>query len=148
MGFKMCDYAITAAAIRRNGLTGALREVVRQILDRGNGSALLAEILSQEKARLVTPDEAIQSALALLEALDGADRLVGRCLMVHLWPIASGQMDHDVCDSISLWMVDAPTGELGRYLRTVTSAEEDQDLRRVYEGWLSNFPNQADNGME
>ena len=83
-------------------------------------------------------EEAIVRDMAAAEELASTDWYSACCQMFSLYPSASANFMHDVCDSIDLWIFeDGLTPALVDHLLCLISNERDASLKRHYEGWLN-----------
>ena len=83
-------------------------------------------------------DEEIEATMDELEKIVKDSPDVACSLMIDLWPIAGNACLHDVCDAISLWIVDHRSPAVVKKLTLLSESDPDLELRRYWLGMLSN----------
>jgi hypothetical protein len=108
-----------------------------EIIDQGRSAAFVSKLIDAGQAKDESRDSVVQRAMDLMQALVEVDPMIGCCLMIHLWPIASDLRMHQECDAISLYICD-PRNRLfpvAKYLESLARMEPAGGLQRVYLDW-------------
>ncbi|HSI09502.1 MAG: hypothetical protein ACAH89_07180 [Rariglobus sp.] len=89
-------------------------------------------------ARTAPSEGEIEAAMDTLQKIADTDSDFACSLMADLWPIASNAYMHDVCDSISLWIVDHRSPAVVSKLTQLSVAYPDPQVRKHWIDLLSN----------
>ena len=127
------DIKDAAGGIWAEALTQLTRDQVDKIVDRGDGSLLLSEVLRIAKTACESEDEAVSATMSKLEKLAEETKATACVLMMHLSPIAGDHRMHHIYDAIDLWIWDCDSPKLTEQLRLMAQSEKDPSIRRHYE---------------
>ena len=94
-------------------------------------------LLRSDGAAAGTKEEDVYALMSRLQEFAAVDAARACCLMATLWPIASEMFMHDVCDSIDIWIAKNPSRVLRDFLRSLSAAETDADLKRHWDDLIS-----------
>lgn len=102
-----------------------------------DGTETVVQSMLRDVSGTDTPGEAqVYAVMDSLEAM-AEHRPDEACwLMTALWPVASELRMHDICDSVDLWIVHHPSAAVLTYLRQLVLSENNQKLKRHWEGLL------------
>jgi hypothetical protein len=136
MNMKDRDISLVIGHFKDANITGITLDVMRQIIDRGLSSELVANLISIQ----LSPNrvQAIYKVMESLEKLADTDRSVACILMSDLWGFASDERMHDTCDAIDLWLSNAHSVELRLHLKELASSESDPNKRRHFNDLAGN----------
>jgi len=121
-------------AIRSRNLSPADLDALNSIVAQNGPSQLVGDLICKEKASGKNEDDAVSETMLHLEWLAEIALSLACVLMVHLLPIAGRSFDHDVGDSIGLWICHNPSKEVARQLRLMADAETELQTKKNYEG--------------
>ena len=110
-------------------------DLLARMIEDGDAAQLLSVLVSRCRASSKSEEEAVSQSMLKLEQLARSSRPLACMMMVHLLPIASGLMMHDVFDAIGLWISDCKSEKLTEYLKLMARSSDDPDMKRHYE-WL------------
>jgi hypothetical protein len=73
--------------------------------------------------------------MAFLESVTEKDQSVGGTLMTRLYPIASRELIHEICDAIELWLERARSRQLSERLKELAADPANHEMANRYRGW-------------
>jgi hypothetical protein len=121
-------------AIRSRNLSLENLDSLNSIVAQNGAPQLVDDLICKEKAAGRDEEDAVSETMLHLEWLADIARSLACVLMVHLLPIAGCLFDHDVGDSIGLWICHNPSVELAHHLRLIAASETHPKARKKYEG--------------
>ncbi|HWC58804.1 MAG TPA: hypothetical protein VHC44_03850 [Verrucomicrobiae bacterium] len=139
------NYLQLVDAIRSRNLSKENLDALNSIIAQNGSPQLVDDLVCKEKAVGRDEEDAVSETMRHLESLADTALSLACVLMVHLLPIAGCSFDHDVFDSVGLWICNNPSEELAHQLRLIASAETDSQAKKNYEG-LAEFVENAQKG--
>jgi hypothetical protein len=112
-------------------------------LARDGAVSVVDSMLAEAAATKEEPEDRVQAVMWSLEEMAEHRVDAACCLMLSLWPSASGLMMHHVCDGIDLWIDAVRSASVIAHLRHLVESESDPALKRRFEDLLLSIDQKA-----